>query len=39
MKKIVPAIFILVIASAFAVQQQKQPASLKAAMTRGKTVY
>ena len=40
MKKIVLAVLVLVIASAFAVQQQKQqPASIKAALTRGKAVY
>lgn len=40
MKKVAPAVLVLVIASAFAVRQQKQqPASLKAAITRGKTVY
>ncbi|MBO9201163.1 MULTISPECIES: c-type cytochrome [Niastella] len=40
MKRVLFALLVLVIASAFGVQQQKpQPGNLKAAMTRGKTVY
>jgi len=40
MKKIVLAVFVLVIASAFVAQQTKpQTGGLKAAMTRGKAVY
>jgi mono/diheme cytochrome c family protein len=36
MKKVIPAVVVFIIATAFAFQQ---PAGLKAAMTRGKTVY
>ena len=40
MKKVMLALLVLVIASAFVTQQQKpQPGGLKAAMTRGKAVY
>lgn len=36
MKKVIPAVFIFIFATAFAIQQ---PAGLKAAIARGKTVY
>ena len=37
MKKAIPAVFVFIFATAFAIQQQ--PAGLKAAIARGKTVY
>ncbi len=37
MKKVIPVVFVFIFATAFALQQQ--PAGLKAAIARGKTVY